>query len=136
MIVVDTNVVVPLLIEHEMREEAVALFGYDPDWHFPDWWQIELTNVLRNYHRAKLFRVDELSEIQTRALQLWPAPNTHAIELGETLRVACESNISAYDARFIILARVFGKRLVTEDRRLRESCPDDTMGLREALELY
>ena len=135
MIVADTNVVIPLLVEHEMRGEAVALFERDPDWHLPDRWQIELTNVLRNYHRAELLSQDELEQVQVSALRLWPAANTHAIDLAETFRVACASDISAYDARFIVLARVFGCRLVTEDRRLREACPGDTVGLRAMLEL-
>lgn len=133
MVLADTNLVIPLLIEHEQRENALDLFQRDPDWHLPDWWQIELTNVLRNYHRAELFSLEELLEIQRRACYLLPRANTHPVELQITLRIACESNISADDARFIALARTFGQKLVTEDSRLRRACPQDTLSLPDAL---
>jgi len=44
--------------------------------------------------------------------------------------------LSAYDARFIALARAFGQKLVTEDARLRKACPDDTLSIAEALALF
>jgi predicted nucleic acid-binding protein len=135
MIVADTNLIIPLLIEHEHREKALRLFGADADWHLPDWWQIEITNVLRTYHRAGLFTLDELTAIQLRASLLLPPANTHPVDLIDTLRIACEANISAYDARFIALARSFRLRLVTEDTRLRKACPADTLSLAEALAL-
>lgn len=133
MIVADTNLVVPLLIEHEMRDRALELYHRDPDWHLPDWWQIELCNVLRNYHRAKLFERDEVLEIERRASVLFPPVSTHGVDMEETLRIACEENISAYDARFIALARGCGEKLVTEDARLRSACPGDTLSLEQAL---
>jgi predicted nucleic acid-binding protein len=136
MILADTNLVIPLLIEHEHRKKALRLFHGDADWHLPDWWQIELSNVLRNYHRAKLFTLEKLLEIQRRASHLLPAENTHPVDLIVTLRIACESNISAYDARFIALARSFGQKLVTEDTRLRKACPADTLSLDEALAAF
>ncbi len=136
MIVADTNLIIPLLIEHAQREKALQLFQTDADWHLPDWWQIELTNVLRNYHRAKLFTLEELTKIQRRASQLLPPANTHLVDLNTTLRIACEQNITAYDARFIALARNFSQKLITEDTRLRKACPDDTLSLTEALALF
>ncbi len=136
MIFADTNVLIPLLIEHEHREKALKLFDGDADWHFPDWWQIEVSNVLRNYHRATLFSAEQLLEIQRRACLLFPPGNTHAVDLIETLRIACEMNISAYDARFIALARAYGQKLITEDTRLRKACPDDTLSLEAALALF
>lgn len=136
MIFVDTNLVIPLLIEHEHREKAIRLFQLDHNWHLPDWWQIELSNVLRNYHRANLFTQEELLQIQQHSIDLLPATNTHPVDFIETLRIACESNISAYDARFIALARSFSQKLVTEDTRLRKARPDDTLSLDEALALH
>lgn len=133
MIVADTNLVIPLLIEHEHRDKCLELFHRDPDWHLPDWWQIELTNVLRNYHRAGLFSLDDLATILHHALNLFPRSNSHAVDLEETLQTACAMNLSAYDARFIALARKFGQKLVTEDTRLRNNCPADTLSIGDAL---
>jgi predicted nucleic acid-binding protein len=133
MIVADTNLVVPLLLEHEKREQAVSLFSHDPEWHLPDWWQFELSNVLRNYHRAGVFSADEVDQLLSRAGQVIAPENTHETDLAQALRIACACDISTYDACFIALARAFGQKLITEDRRLRAACPDDTLSLDEAL---
>ena len=135
MILADTNLVIPPLIEHEQGDKALRLFRRDPDWHLPDWWQIELTNVLRNYPRMELFRLDELVEIQYRATHLIPPANAHPVDLRQTLQLACQLNISAYDARFVALARALGQPLVTANARLRNACPQDTLSLDEALAL-
>ena len=133
MIVADTNVVVPLLLEHEMRPHALALYTRDADWHLPDWWQVELANVLRNYHRARAFSSEQVDLLLDRARHIFPPQNTHATDLAQALRIACNCDISAYDACFIALARGLGRRLVTEDTRLRKACPDDTISLDQAL---
>jgi predicted nucleic acid-binding protein len=133
VLIVDTNLVIALVVTHPLHDEARALLANDAEWHLPDWWQIELSNALRNYHRAGQLETDEALAAQNRAITLFPPGNTHPVDLAETLRIACESNISAYDARFIALARNFGLKLVTEDARLRKACPDDTLSLAETL---
>jgi|688.fasta_scaffold49961_3 predicted nucleic acid-binding protein len=133
MIVVDTNLVIPILVDHEQTANATTLFSLDPDWHLPDWWLIELANVLRNYQRANLFSQEEVETLLARALRLFPAQNTHSVDLRETLLLACKHDVSAYDARFITLARQFRQKLITEDKRLRKACPDDTLSLAQAI---
>ena len=136
MLVVDTNLVIALVVTHPLHEDARVLLANDADWHLPDWWQIELSNALRNYHRAGQLEIAEALAAQNRAITLFPPANTHAIEFEASLRIACERNISAYEARFIALARSFNQKLVTEDGRLRKACPDDTLSLAEALALF
>jgi predicted nucleic acid-binding protein len=133
MLVVDTNLVIALVITHPFHEAARELLAKDADWHLPDWWQIELSNALRNYHRAGQLDVSDAFVAQRRAIALFPPTNTHAPDLGDTLHIACERNISAYDARFIALARSFGRQLVTEDQRLRQACPEETLSIEQAL---
>jgi predicted nucleic acid-binding protein len=136
MILADTNIVVALVISHPSRQAAEALFEKDPDWHLADWWQIELANALRNYHRSGQLDTNEALAAMALGRSIFPSENTHPVDLIETLRIACESNISAYDARFVALARGFGKKLVTEDTRLRKACPADTLSLDEALAAF
>jgi predicted nucleic acid-binding protein len=133
MLIVDTNLVVALVIAHPLHDAAKALLTRDMDWHLPDWWQIELANALRNYHRAGLLDAHGALAAVQRANTLFPPANTHPVDLIDTLRIACEANISAYDARFIALARSFRLKLVTEDTRLRKACPADTLSLAEDL---
>ncbi len=43
------------------------------------------------------------------------------------------SSVSAYDARFLVVAQTFGGRLVTEDTKLRRAAPGLTQSLEQAL---
>ena len=133
MIVVDTNIVVALMVAHPNNAAASALYAADGDWHLADWWQIEFANVLRNYHRSGQLEQQAAIQIMKQAATSFPPENTHPVDLLATLAIACEENITAYDARFIALARSCGSKLVTEDTRLRASCPSDTLSLEEAL---
>ena len=133
MLFVDTNLVIALVVDHPLHESAASLLQKDRDWHLPDWWQIELGNALRNYHRSGQLGTEEALTALEHGLALFPAGNTHSVSLPDTLRVACEANLSAYDALFIALARSYGRKLVTEDGRLRKACPTDTLSLEEAL---
>ncbi|MFM7179857.1 MAG: type II toxin-antitoxin system VapC family toxin [Verrucomicrobiales bacterium] len=136
MLIVDTNLVIALVLTHPLHEDASALLANDADWHLPDWWQIELSNALRNYHRSGQLEIADALAAQNRAVTLFPPANHHEVDLGATLRIACERNISAYDARFIALARSFGQKLITEDGRLRKACPDDTLSIAQALATF
>jgi len=136
MIFVDTNILVPLFVPTSNTGKCQILHGHDLDWHLTDWWQIEFANVLRNLHRSG--QIDKANAIHAMedAIAFIPAASTHPIRLTLTLEIACDANISAYDARFIALARSFGRKLVTEDTRLRKACPGDTLSLDKALALF
>ena len=49
------------------------------------------------------------------------------------LAIAIRHRVSAYDARFLALADQLGRRLITEDARLRAAAPALTQSLAEAL---
>lgn len=50
------------------------------------------------------------------------------------LRTATQFRISAYDARFIGAAQSLGRKLVTEDVKLRAAAPAATLSLIEAID--
>jgi predicted nucleic acid-binding protein len=133
MIVADSNIVVPLFVQHDDSERCRELFAKDSDWHLADWWQIECSNVLRNYHRAGLLDTTQALEAMEGTLEFLPPTATHPVDVLLSLKLACDLGISAYDARFIALARHYRTKLVTEDKRLRIACPDDTRSLEQAL---
>lgn len=133
MLVVDTNILVPLFVTTQNTSKCQALHGLDADWHLADWWQVEFANVLRNLHRAKQITAGDATRAMDEVLAFIPDGNTHAVAVTPSLVIACQSNISAYDARFITIARTLGQKLITEDSRLRRACPDDTLALDEAL---
>jgi predicted nucleic acid-binding protein len=133
MIVADSNIIVPLFIAHAESERCRALLHRDPDWHLPDWWQIECANVLRSYHRSGQLTVSQALRAMRSLVEFLPPSATHPVDPLLALQLACKLAISAYDARFIALAKHFRTKLVTEDRRLRLACPGETLSLAEAL---
>ena len=57
----------------------------------------------------------------------------HAANHVDVLELAAQLRISAYDARFVAVARDLGLRLVTEDAKLRKAAPTLTNSLADAL---
>lgn len=132
MIVVDTNILFPAFIEGVNTERVRQLRALDPDWRIEGMALIEFTNILATYHRQEYLSADDARH----CLQLVQAEflfGTHAVSTDLALDLAIQFQITAYDARHVLLARTLGTRLVTEDRRLRASAPDLTESLDEAL---
>lgn len=123
MIVGDTNLLVYLYIESEFTPEARQVNDIDPDWVFPPVTLSEATNVLATLTRGK--RLSAETAAATLAL-MEPrlAAGGRALPMDVVLNLAIASNISAYDAQFVALARQTGSVLVTEDGKLQKRFPD------------
>lgn len=130
MIVVDTNVLVYAVRPGDQTEAALQARRLDPDWFVPAFWRLEMLNVL-----AVSMRVEQL-ELET-ALEAFAAAEAlvEEVELqpsaDESLRLAQQASISAYDAEFVLAAERLDVRLVTADRRLAARCPDRAVFLTE-----
>ena len=132
MIVVDTNVIVPLFIHSAESATALALRAKDDVWRTEPFALIEISNVLATYTRAKL-----LSAVAARQLlqsaQRFLGPHLHPVLDEAALGLALRYGTTAYDARFLAVAEALAVRLVTEDTRLRTAAPALTQTLAEAL---
>lgn len=131
MVVVDTNVLAYLLIEGDRTKQAQALFGKDSDWRSESFLLVEFSNVLTSYRRMRALSAQQteslLAEAARRVRELLSIPNLHA------LRCAQRFAISAYDARFLVVADTLGVKLVTEDAKLRAAAPALTRSIAQAL---
>jgi predicted nucleic acid-binding protein len=131
MVVVDTNILVYLLIAGDRTPKAQALFARDADWRSDAFLLIEFCSVLVTYLRAGTLSLAQaeglLAEAEGRLHRLIQAPHL------QSLRIAQQLGVSAYDARFLSAARSLGTKLVTEDARLRAAAPSLTLSLGEAL---
>lgn len=131
MVVIDTNVLAYLLIEGDRTRDAQVLFARDPEWKSEAFILIEFSNILATYlHSGSLTRTQAqtlLTEAEKRVFQLVNLPHSSGLRLAE------HYGVSAYDARFLGVAQILGKRLITEDGRLRTAAPALTMSLTEAL---
>lgn len=131
MVVVDTNVVAYLLIEGDRTAESQALYARDPDWRSEGFLLVEFSNLLATYVRAAKLNAGSAEALLATAERsltgIVNLPHARAMAL------AAEFGVSAYDARFLAVARSLGAKLVTEDAKLRRAAPALTQTLAQAL---
>ncbi len=121
--VIDASVGVKLFIGGDLSDKADALLAHltaDPPAQFfvPDLFYVECANVLWKHIRWADYSVerarDDLKSLSALALQCV----SNADLLTETIKIAAEENISAYDACYVALAQREKIPLVTADEKL------------------
>ena len=132
MQVVDTNIVVNLLMEGPFSESARALYAHDQEWQSEPLLLIEFTNVLATVVRKLACTLPDATAILNNAHRIM-APGLRRVADHDVLHAAAHFRVTGYDARFLVVARAIGTRLVTEDARLRRAAPDLTCSLADAL---
>ena len=132
MIVADTNLIVYWLCEYPVTEEARKIRSTEPEWVVPPIWRHELANTLVSMVRAEALTAgDALSVMGVAESALQQAEQT--VSMRDALSLAVQSDVTAYDAEFIVLARRMGIRCVTEDKKLLLKFPETTVSMREYL---
>lgn len=131
MVLVDTNILAYLMIEGDRTAAAQKLFERDSDWCSEAFAIVEFSNMLAAYVRTKALTQTQGVRLLTEAQTLMST--LHNIANMQALETASEYEISAYDARFISLAKQLKQKLVTEDTKLRVAVPSWTISLAEAL---
>lgn len=131
MVIIDTNVLAYLLIEGDRTPAAQDLWARDADWRSESFIMIEFSNVLATYVRQALLERDQAKALLGQAGRLMPGLD--AVQHDLAFEIAADLGVSAYDARFLALAKRSGRRLVTDDARLRRAAPDWTLSLEEAV---
>lgn len=128
MIVVDTNIIAYLLIEGDRTDRVRSLWRDEPDWRVPPLWRHEFLNVLATFAKRGGADLADTTQLWGRAVDTIGSCEIE-VDMSAALEVAVTTQISAYDAQFITLARRLGVPLVTEDKKLRKTFPDLTMPL-------
>lgn len=128
MIVIDCNVLAHLLIDGEETPRSRALLEQDADWHSDALVLVELSNLLATAMRTRGLSPRRASIVLTQA-QGVIEPGLHTASLHEALGMAAQYRVSAYDSRYLVVARDLGVRLVTEDAKLRAAAPKLTQSL-------
>lgn len=132
MILIDTNIVVSLWIGNDWTESVRQLLSQDDNWHTETYCLVEFSNVLTTYARQKL-----LSEKRAKVLlyeaESFLSSGFHAANHHDALSLAMHLKVSAYDARFLIVAQSLNLPLITEDKRLRNAAPLLTQSVQDAL---
>jgi predicted nucleic acid-binding protein len=123
MIVVDTNIIVPLHMTTESTGLVLELLKKDAFWCSTPLWRSEFLNVLTGFMRRKRLTIDQARQIMEAALMTMagteiPVSPWHVLEL--TLVSKC----SAYDCEFVALAKELGVKLVTLDKQILSQFPE------------
>jgi predicted nucleic acid-binding protein len=132
VIAVDCNVIVHLLVEGEQTPRARTLLERDADWYSEALILVELSNVLASAIRARRLALKDASMVLTQAQGVLETA-LHTASHFDALAMAAHYRVSAYDARYLVVARNLGVKLVTDDARLRKSAPELTQSLAEAV---
>jgi predicted nucleic acid-binding protein len=118
--VVDASVGIKLFIDEPLSDFAHALFeklAEDPpaELFVPDLFYIECTNILLKYMR-RFGRSLEDSKADLADLNLLALKSTSTVDLMEdALVIANDTNLTAYDACYAVLARRMEIPLITAD---------------------
>lgn len=122
MIVVDTNVMAYLWLPGVRTAAAERLLKSDSDWNAPLLWRSEFRNVLAGCLRRgdvdleTALQVVDGAEGQMRGREF-------SVPSGAVLALVAQSDCSAYDCEYVVLAGELGVPLVTADERLLKAFP-------------
>lgn len=128
MIVVDSNVIAYLLLPSEHTAAAEDLLEQDPEWAAPVLWRSEFRNILAGFIRRGTLTFEQACDIQREAEDLLSGAE-HEVDSDSVLALVRDSDCSAYDCEFVVLARRLGVRLVTMDKKLLKAFPSDATAM-------
>jgi len=123
LIVIDANILVPLLIPGPGTADSEALLRKDPDWAAPLLLRSEFRNVLAvQLRRKSLSLEDAFSAIGEAELIL--GENEFEVKSEVVLELCARSGCSAYDCEYVALARALRIPLITRDKALLAAFPE------------
>jgi predicted nucleic acid-binding protein len=122
MIVVDTNLLIYLYVPSTLTAQAEAVFQRDPLWVAALLWRSEFRNTLVGLVRQGSLSLETARQIAQRA-ESWMSGREYTVVTDHVLRLAAESDCSAYDCEFVAVAQDLGLALVTADRQLLKAFP-------------
>lgn len=132
MIIVDTNIIAYLHVSGKFTPLALQLLEKDSTWIAPSLWESEFRNLLLNYIRHDVMKLEDGISLMEAALVTMQnrelAPSNSLI-----LTLAASSALSAYDCEFVALARELNCKLVTVDKQIIKRFPDTAISLEEAI---
>ena len=123
-IVVDTNVVLYLLLPtSEHTEIARQVFRKTSQWAAPMFWRSEMRQALTRYVKNRHISLPSALQLQAEAEQLF-AGQEFGVDSAKVLEAAVASGCSAYDCEFVVVAKLLGVPLVTNDHQVLRAFPD------------
>lgn len=133
MIVVDSNVVAYYWVNGPLTEIARRVQRNDPEWHAPVLWRSEMRSVLTGFLRDGSLDGAQIARIMAAAEESF-AGCEHIVPSDKVFRLAGETRLSAYDCEFVALASMLGVPLVTADKAVLKTFPEQAMTMQRFVE--
>ena len=122
MIVADSNLIAYLHLPGPKADIADAVLLKDSQWWVPPLWRSDFRSILFAYIKTRGMDAATAEAHWAEALDhlgsTQKEPNPASV-----LAKAFDSNLSAYDAEFVVLAEELGVPLVTSDQQVIKSFP-------------
>lgn len=128
MIVVDTNILAYLYLPGDLTDNAEKLLQQEPEWAAPILWRSEFRNVLTGYLRRSCLTLNQVRAIQQEAESLMTGLEFE-VDSASVLELVNDSDCSAYDCEFVVLAKQLSTVLLTMDKKLLQAFPEYTAPL-------
>ena len=123
MIVVDSNVLAYLYLEHaKFGEAARSLRETDDEWVAPKLWRSEFRSILCKYLKPGQLSLSQALRLQEDA-ENYMADGEYEVNSEQVLRLAQASGCTAYDCEFVALAQELKVQLVTTDKEILRAFP-------------
>lgn len=130
MIVVDSNVVAYCWVNGSLTDIAQRVRVKDPDWHVPILWRSEMRSILAGYLRDGSLSDAQIVHIMAAAEEA-VAGREHLVSSDKVLEFVRETRLSAYDCEFVALAAVLSVPLVTSDKAVLKTFPDQALTMEQ-----
>ena len=132
MIVADTNLIAYLWIPGDHTSEAEHLLRQDSEWAVPLLWRSEFRNILAGAVRSGKLSLGLAVQLAEEAERL-VAGKEYSVPSPRVLEAAIQSQCSAYDCEFVVLAEDLGVSLVTMDREILKAFPKRAVSIKQFL---
>jgi len=118
LLVVDASVGIKWFVPEVLSPEALALRHAGHDLHVPNFFEVEIANIVwKKHRRGELNRVDA-EDIVTQLVLLPLTRHAESPLLASALDLAVQSQRTVYDCLYLALAKQLGGVMMTADEKL------------------
>jgi predicted nucleic acid-binding protein len=121
--VVDAHIISLMTFPGRFSSTVSRLHEENPQWVAPALWKADFLNILALYYRKGMIDYSQAAIALDVAERLIGA-REHAADAKAIMEVIVNSNCSAYDCEFIVLAKKLATKVITYNKKLIEEFPD------------
>lgn len=133
MIVVDTNILVYLWLPGDFTLDVEKLLKKDSHWVSSILWKSEFRNVISTFFKKRKITFDYAKEATLNA-EAQMTNFEYAVNSLVVLDKVKNSNCTAYDCEFIVLAEELNCKLITKDKEIIKNFPNVAIDLHDYID--